>query len=234
MTGAVADVMTDRSLTRSDLAAGVLLQRGRFANADLLILEFGSVKWVVKDFSPRSWFIRWTIGLFFTRREFHALRRCEGLPGTPHDVQRIDALALAYRFVEGLTLKAFVPGQLDRRFFLELEARMRQVHERRIVHLDIRNRRNVLCTADGHPVILDFQSSLSTRLFPRPLRTLVEESDMSGVYKHWLKYSPTTLDDDRRAFVARVAKLRWLWIFRGYAGVKPKRKPRSPAQMTGH
>jgi hypothetical protein len=220
-------------LTRGSLAGAALLKRGRFANADVLVAEVDGVKWLVKDFAPRSALVRWTIGLFFTRREFRALRRCDGLQGTPPEPRRIDALAFAYRFIEGRPLKSFAIDELDGGFFYALEEVMRQVHARRIVHLDIRNRRNVLRRTDGQPVLIDFQSSLSTRFFPRPLRRLVEESDMSGVYKHWIKYSPSTLDEGRREFVERVAKLRWLWVFRGYAGFKPRRSRPHAALESG-
>lgn len=218
--------------TRSAVETGTKLHEGRFANATLSLVEHGGARWVVKDFAPSPFWIRWTVGCFFTRRELCALRRCQGIDGIPADPVRVDALALAYRHIEGRMLKASPIGAVGAPFFLALEDLVRQVHARRVVHLDLRNRRNVLVREDGKPAILDFQSAISTRFLPGPIRRLLEGSDLSGVYKHWMRYAPETLGEERRLFAARAEKARGLWIFRGYLGIKPRRRPPHRAQST--
>src|SRR5262245_41614836 len=96
-----------RALTRNDLDRGravTNISRGRWANADLHLLEHADTQWVVKDFRPRSFIVRNTIGRLLVSREIKGLRRLAGLNGVPAHAFRIDAHAIAYRFVPGTSL----------------------------------------------------------------------------------------------------------------------------------
>ena len=209
--------------TRAELEQGKLrrLSEGRWANAVLYRYERDGRSWVVKDFASRSFLVRNLIGRFLVRREFGCLRRVQGISAAPRDAFRVDAHALAYRFVPGTSLRLTARSALASGFFPALEESVRQLHDRaRIVHLDLRNAHNILVTDTGEPSLLDFQSCLGTRWLPPPVRRFVERIDLAAIYKHWARRSPTTLGPERAAALARMDRLRPLWVLRGYIGAR--------------
>jgi RIO-like serine/threonine protein kinase len=210
-------------------APGELLSRGRWANAVLTLHRHGDATWVVKDFRPRSFLLRNTIGRFLVRREVRVLRRLAGLQGVAQDAFRLDAHALAYRFVPGVTLNQADLGARAPQFFAALERLLQQVHVRAgVLHLDVRNARNVLVSERGDPVLLDFQSHLSTRWMPDGMRRFAERFDLAGVYKHWARRSPESFDEERARVLARMNRWRRLWPLRGYLGVRKSQPSRAP------
>ena len=121
----------------------------------------------------------------------------------------------AYRFVPGRTL-ASIPGEeLPPELFLALEATLRDVHARGIVHLDVRNCRNVIVTDRNEPVLLDFEAHLDTRGWLRGRHAGLERFDLAGVYKHWARAQPETLGPERREVLEQMNRWRKAWVFRG-------------------
>jgi len=218
-----------RRFTRADLERGprTVLSRGRWANAILYLFDHGGVTWAVKDFRPRSFLSRNLIGRFLIRREFAALSRLAGVPATPQDAFLVDALALAYRFVPGRSLRGLRDFRLPPDYFPALEHGLRAMHSTaRLAHFDLRNAANILITETGEPLLLDFQSAAGTGWMPGPLRRFAEEVDLAAIYKHWRKRSPETLGPERAAALGRMTRLRPLWALRGYIGAPrpPRRK----------
>lgn len=202
-----------RQFSREELEAGPveLLRPSRPAKAAIRMYLGQDGPWLVKDYRLcRSWVKRlWTRR--FVARELLALQRLSDLDGVPQDVFCPDPDALAYRYVPGTVLKVTPAHEIPNGFFANLESVVQEMHRRGIVHLDLRNRRNVLLTRSGRPMLLDFQTHLDVRRLPRPVRTWLEWIDLSGVYKQWCEQAPDSLDDHRRALLQRVNRLRWLW-----------------------
>ena len=204
-------------------APGAVLSRGRWANAVLYVHRHGAEHWVVKDFRPRSFTVRNTIGRLLIRRESRALGKVAGIAGVPAGAFRLDAHALAYRFVSGVPLNDADLGPHAGDFFTRLERLLSEVHAAGgMLHLDVRNGRNVLVSEGGEPVLLDFQSHLRTGWMPARLRRWAEQFDLAGVYKHWERRSPETLGEARAALLARVNWWRRFWVLRGYFGIRRK------------
>ena len=203
-----------------------LLRDGRFANARVERVRIGGADWIFKDFASRAFFVRHTVGRFLLGREVRALRRLEGLRGVPAQVFRVDAVSMAARFVPGRALADTPDGPFSTEFLLALEALLRQVHARGIVHLDTRGGGNLLIGPDGTPGIIDFQAALSTRRMPRALRGWLEDMDLSGIYKKWQRWQPDTLGEERLAHLDRLNRWRRWWLLRGYFGLSKTRRPR--------
>ena len=202
-----------------------LLRDGRFANARVERVRIGGADWIFKDFGSRAFVVRHTVGRFLLGREVRALSQLEGLPGIPSQAFRVDALSMAARFVPGRALADTPDGPFATEFLLALEALLRQVHARGLVHLDTRGGGNLLIGPDGTPGIIDFQAALSTRWMPRALRGWFEDMDLSGIYKKWQRWQPDTLGDERQALLDRLNRWRRWWLLRGYFGLSKKRKP---------
>ena len=218
--------------TRTELEQGPRkrLSEGRWANAVLYRFEHGGVSWVVKDFASRSFLVRNVIGRVLVRREVGGLQRVDGIAGAPSSAFRIDAHALAYRFVPGTSLRLTAKLAIGPEYFPELERDLHEMHAKaRLVHLDLRNAHNILVGDDGTPSLLDFQSWLGTRWMPPPLRRFVESIDLAAIYKHWMKRSPDTMGPERTAALERMNRLRPIWVLRGYIGSqRPRKKKPGP------
>jgi hypothetical protein len=212
---------------RSQLGSAerMLLRDGRFANARVEKLRIDGAEWIFKDFGSRSFLVRQTVGRLLLGRELRALRRLQGIDGIPSDAFRVDAFAMAARFVPGRSLASIRHAQVSTEYLLALEALLQQVHARGLVHLDTRGGGNLLLRPDGAPGIIDFQAALSTRWMPRALRRWFEAMDLSGVYKKWQRWQPDTLGEQRRASFEQLNRWRRWWFLRGYFGLRKKRRP---------
>jgi RIO-like serine/threonine protein kinase len=202
-----------------------LLRDGRFANARVERVRIDGTDWIFKDFASRAFLVRHTVGRFLLDREVRALRRLEGLRGIPSQAFRVDGSSMAARFVPGRALADIPNGPVASDYLVALEALLRQVHARGLVHLDTRGGGNLLIGPDGSPGIIDFQAALSTRWMPRSLRRWLEDMDMSGVYKKWQRWQPDTLGAARLESLDRLNRWRRWWFLRGYFGWTKKRKP---------
>lgn len=212
------DQKMDKPFTRKELTRGNLqvITRGRWGNADLYKFSWENEDWVVKDFSPCSPVVREVWGRFLIQREFLALSRLQGIAGIPAAPFLLDRYALCYHFIPGGTLKETRAEQIPDDFFFHLEALVLKMHQRQMVHLDLRNRRNILITNDKTPGLLDFQSSLNLANTPRAFHGLLKDIDISGVYKMWSKRKPASFDAPRRARLESINRKRSLWFLKGY------------------
>jgi len=142
-----------------------VLNRGSWGNPDVLLVDSLEGPVVVKDFAPRSWLVRRLLGPWLLTREARAYRRLEGIPAVPRLIGRLDAEALVFAYRPGILLSRSLRGQLPEGFLEELSEAIEEMHRRGIIHLDLRHRSNILADDEGHPVLLDFASSL--RFDPR-------------------------------------------------------------------
>ncbi len=204
------------------------LRHGRWANADVFVYEHSGVDWVLKDFTRRALIFRATAARFAIWREMRAMKRLQGIDGVPENPVLLARWAIVYPFIHGRTVRdAKDAGQpFTREYFEALEELVFQMHARHVVHLDMRNGRNLLVRENGLPALLDFQTCMFTDHMPGRLERLLRGVDLSGVYKYWEKLQPESLGDERRAHLERIKRLRRFWKFQGYPVKKMQRAAR--------
>lgn len=201
-------------------APRTLLRDGRWANARVERAEIAGRRWVIKDFAPRAWWVRNSIGRLFVRRELATLRCLHGIDGVPPDAFRLDAHAIAFGYIDGETLGRVEAEKQTAEYFAALETLLREIHARGIVHLDTRGTGNVLMRTNGTPALIDFQSAIATRWMPASWRRFLEQVDLTGVYKKWLQRDPASMGPERTALNERMLRWRRFWVLRGYAGAR--------------
>ncbi len=190
-------------LARRDLASRTLkiLHRGNWANPDVLLVKLrNGRRVVVKDYGPRSLFVKAWYGRWVTGREAKAYRILTGLPGVPSFVGRLDPLALAIEYRPGTRMSRDLAGRLPEAFMDELRAAVRDMHLRGILHLDLRHRSNVLADPEGHPVLIDFGSALFFKpggLLSRTLAPMLARIDWGAVRKWEVRVAPSGPADPR-------------------------------------
>ena len=150
---------------RAALAAATehVLNEGGWGNPDVLLVRHGGRQLVVKDFGRRGGLFLRIAGPWLCARELRAWRALDGHPAVPRLVGVIDRLAFAVEYRPGETLFSGRLKPLPEGFLAALEAAVAEMHRRGVVHLDLRNRTNVLRDADGRPVLIDFGSALVLR-----------------------------------------------------------------------
>ena len=147
-------------MKREDFQNSECLFKGSaFGKPDLNRVEIGGHTLMVKDVQPRSFFFRWTLGLWLIHKEWKIYSRLAGIHGIPKAMERIDRFAFSMEFVPGRPLKR--GESLPLSFFSDLERILRDIHSRGVFHLDLRHKGNILVSEKGEPFLIDFNSSFS-------------------------------------------------------------------------
>ncbi|WP_319370139.1 hypothetical protein [uncultured Ilyobacter sp.] len=203
-----------------------LLNKGKFANAYVFRYSQGNTDLTIKDFTHCPWPVRITLGRFMAKMEYNTIKLLEGTPGVASEAFLLGKYSVVFSYVRGTPLSEIQKKdiKLPKEFFIELEKRVREMHKRDLVHLDLRNLGNIIKGEDGNPYIIDFQSSLVTKYLPKKFRKILEDSDISGVYKCWKLVCSEKPDSEKEKFLEDFNKLRKIWIFRGYPLHRAMRK----------
>ena len=175
---------------RAALRSRVLrvLNRGGYGNPEVLLVSHAGREAVLKDYAPRSWLVRNTLGRCVTALESRAWSALAGHPNVPRFIARVDPWALLVEYRPGVKLsgRRTVPAA----FLSELERAIEEMHRRGVVHLDLSHRSNVLVDPAGHPVLIDFGAALALRpgsLLGRCLLPWLAKVDRRALSKWRLK-----------------------------------------------
>jgi serine/threonine protein kinase len=202
-------------VNRKDIEQNLIsLTRGSLAKPDLNQVKVGECILMVKDVREKSFFFRWTLGLWLIQKEWKIYSRLTGIKGVPQPVERIDRFAFAMEFIPGRPIKR--RESLPPSFFLALEQVLSEVHSRGVVHLDLRHKGNILLSEKGEPFLIDFNSSFSFKekgLFRRFLFPMLRWIDYGGLLKLKQRSSPSSMTPEELYRLKRFNLLRKLWIF---------------------
>jgi tRNA A-37 threonylcarbamoyl transferase component Bud32 len=172
---------------------------------------------VEKDYSAKPLPIRATVARLFVRREREVLRHLSGLPGIPKLLPCNDPLRIRTQYIPGQSINRFKAGGLPSEVFQRLEALVESMHERRIVHLDLRQRKNVLIRDDGQPFLLDFTNAIRFRLRGGLARWVFERLvtvDRSALLKYKNRLFPGLLTEADREDLRRHQRIRRFWFLK--------------------
>ncbi len=166
-----------RDLTRDQLPRVTVqrLRTGGESKPALLLIEERGRRAVVKDYLPCGWLLRVLVGPWLVSREARLYRILEGSTGVPRLIGRLDRCALVVEHIPGKACSEYPDGSLPMEFFERLEAVVNGLHERGVVHCDIKNRSNIV-VADGlRPYIVDFATAFTRQGPLGPLRRFLYE-----------------------------------------------------------
>lgn len=171
---------------------------------------------VVKDFRSCPWFWRATYGRWLTRRETRAYERIAEIPGIPRFLGRIDRYAVMIEWAPGTCIGKCAYGSIGVETFERLSRTVEALHERGVVHMDLRQKQNVIVDPAGVPRIIDFSSAFvfdpTTRL-GRRLIALFRGVDLTGVLKNKRRFVPDAITPEEAARLAQFARRRRFWPF---------------------
>jgi len=122
--------------------------------ADVLVYRLDEAEIAVKDYAPRPWWVRHTLGRWLTGREAAAYRAARGVHGVPEFLGRLGPWTLATRWVDALPLAELQADRPDPDWYDGLAALVARLHDRGIALADLHHR-DVLVGHDGEPWIVD-------------------------------------------------------------------------------
>lgn len=215
--GSAADSTSiPEALSRERIARGEVrvLHRGGRDKADLLLVDVGDGPFVLKDFSAKGRLTRW-LGRIQISRESAAYRALAGVEGVPRFLGRVDPWSLAIEYVEGERL-ADAPIRDASVVLARLRALIDRIHERGVVHNDLRSRENLLVDRARRLFVVDLAGAL--RLKPggfahRFLFPLLETADEAAYLRWKERLAPGAFTAEERAAARRFARFRALWPF---------------------
>ncbi len=201
---------------REDFEHGIVscVKGKAFGKPDLNQVKVEGWSLMVKDVRRKNLFLRWTLGLWLIHKEWKIYSRLTGMKGIPQPVGRIDRFAFAMEFIPG---RPILRGELlPSSFYSDLERVLREVHDRGVVHLDLRHKGNILVSENGEPFLIDFNSSFAFKekgFLRRYLFPLLRWVDDGGLLKLKKRISPSSMTPEELAFLKWFDRLRRLWIF---------------------
>lgn len=189
--------------------------------ADIVVRETPSGALAVKDYSPRPWWIRQTLGRFLVRREATAYGTVGDVPGLARFAGRLGPFTLATEWIEARPLATFADGSVPPARFDRLREIVETLHARGLALADL-NHRDVLLAEDGSVHVIDLAASW--RLGPRPgrlRRALFERfrgADLFALARLRARFTGTKMSDVIGAtspvvlaWHRRARRLKWRW-----------------------
>jgi hypothetical protein len=150
------------------------------------------------------------MGLFLIAWERFIYSRLAGLQGIPDLLPSPDRLTLVTRFMGGTNLKEarHAPGAP---YFDSLRQLIASMHQRGVIHLDLRNRRNYGIDEQGRPYLVDFATCLYVP-WRLPPRKVFEAIDWMGFAKVKHKIQPRLLDQQEERMLSLGTRLSSWWL----------------------
>lgn len=176
------------------------VSRTWFSPDVILLTAPDGVKFVLKDWSGRPWIFRQTWCRVAAWREVRVYERLRGMAGVPQLISRMGDLGFVMEWLDARPLpRTKMRDVLGLEFFRQLDALVRDMHDRGVAHGDLR-RRNILRGIDGRPRLIDFETAVVAKgedggRFFRALCGV----DHITVLKIQARYFPESLSAEDRA-----------------------------------
>lgn len=193
-----------------------LLSRGSRCKPAVWRVEAADGPLVVFDCAELSG-ARRLLGRILLRRARRALARLDGVAGVPQLRGAVDRDAFAVSWVAGRPLDRDGFQRDPRGLAAQLRAILAALHARRVYHLDLRQRQNLLVDEAGRLSCVDFGAALA----PGPLGAalagrLLAWVDRQAALKYLARYAPEQLSLAEARGVLRGLRWRRLWVFSPY------------------
>ncbi len=193
-------------------AGGRRLSRDSRLKPQVWEVQFEGKRWIVKDVAALSPWWR-PLARYLLRRERRALHRLVGVAQVPQWAGDLDKNAFLCSFLSGtpLTKELF---QKNPRGFADALSRVGcAIHQRRVFHLDLRQRQNVFVDADGLPQIVDFGASLILGPFSGFFfRRLFSWVDQQAPLKYLSRWAPEEMTPAEARSFLRGQRWRRFWF----------------------
>lgn len=185
------------------------LKKKRIYGPDVSLVRVDGRSLVEKTYRNRGWPVR-IMGMLLVSWEAFIYSRLKGMSGIPKLTGRPDKYTLVTSYMGGEDLRA-TTKKPDDAFFEKLSSLIEQMHQRGVLHLDLRNRRNYGIDSSGLPYLVDFASCLYIP-WAGKLKGFLAGIDWMGFLKVKQKLLPEGISNEERRRLALGKKLSNLWL----------------------
>jgi len=192
-----------------------VIRQGSYSKPELRLYEADGEKIAVKDCSGMHPVIKFFMGRRTQNREIMIYKLLKGIRGVPEYKGSIDKDAFAVEFIDGTPLSRAIDTKLLTLALENLAKVIESIHARKVVHLDLKQKRNVLVRDDGVVAVIDFQSALALgdSVFGKLLFSRLKNRDIAGLLKFKWKYAPNLLSAKEQIRYKREMFFAKLWPF---------------------
>ena len=186
-----------------------ILKRKRAYGPDVRLITRNGVMLVEKTYRARTLPVR-LIGRLLVAWEAFIYSKLQGIAGIPRTVESPDPYTITTTYMGGhdLRKRTRIP---DHAYFEDLDRLVKAVHERGVIHLDLRNRRNYGMDEHGKPYLVDFASSVYLPRKDVVWKTL-KRIDCMGLYKLKAKINPALMSEEEKRGYLKGSLLSGLWL----------------------
>jgi len=187
----------------------IALKKKRIYGPDVALMRLDSRCLVEKTYRNRAWPVR-IMGVLLVSWEAFIYSKLEGISGIPKLSGRPDRYTLLTSYMGGENLRA-TTKKPDVAYFEKLSRIIDQMHQRGVLHLDLRNRRNYGIDTSGLPYLVDFASCLYIP-WPGKLKDFLASIDWMGFLKVKGKLNPEGMSNEERRRLALGKTLSNIWL----------------------
>jgi serine/threonine protein kinase len=174
------------------------LKKVKIYGPDVHLIQIEEMRSVEKTYRERPLVVR-CIGRILMWWESFIYSKLYDVQGIPRLISRPDPYTIRITYIEGENLRD-AKTKPDAQYFASLKEIIAKIHDRGVVHLDLRNRRNYLIDAHGMPYIVDFGSCLYIP-WPSFLLGMLSKIDWIGFLKIKHNFAPELItEQDQRLF----------------------------------
>ena len=138
-----------------------VLRQGGGTRPDILLVKIDDNSAVLKDYGACNRWFSLIFGRFLCHREWFILSKLRGYGVVPTPLAKFHKRAFLMTYHEALPVPLAALEHEDWQPFLyRLQEAIRAMHQRGVTHNDLRNRHNILVTADKKPVLIDLAASV--------------------------------------------------------------------------
>lgn len=177
---------------------------------EVRLLDLDGKPAVLKDFAPLPLATRLTVGLQLVRWETRILKGLLGLDGVPQLLATVDRFAFVISYFEARMLYKVPVKELPPRIFDRVLDLVDAMHARGVVHLDLRQRKNTLLTADNRPALIDFASAMHFSKDGRVFR-FMKNVDRSAILKLKNRVLPEEMTEGEKEQLKAFDRMRKFW-----------------------
>lgn len=194
------------------------------ASGERVVLKFGRTHRLA--ILPMRW-----VGRTLANRESYFYQRLADVAAVPRWIGRLEPpwIGFAHEYAPGRPLSEMKLLRVEERFFEELAAVLRSMHERGIAYVDLHKPQNVLIDDEHGPHLIDFQISydidhgIKRLLVPRIARSWLLRSLIRADWYHFLKHKNKFRADLLTAEERRALERRAWFIYVHRALIGPYR-----------
>jgi len=184
-------------------------KKRRVYGPDVSLMRLNGSDFVEKTYRNKAWPVR-IMGALLVSWEAFVYSRLRGISGIPELILGPDKYTLVTSYMGGENLKK-TTKKPDSLYFERLAKLIEQMHQRGVLHLDLRNRRNYGMDDKGLPYLVDFASCLFIP-WQGQLRDILGRIDWMGFLKVKAKLNPELITSEEKRRLALGETLSHLWL----------------------